>query len=458
MMKRFLYVDNFRGFTDTYVPVVDVNFLVGENSTGKTSVLGLLQMISSTDFFASTEFGSSHVKFGSFSDIVSAHSNDQSYFRIGQGWEEKIPGDKEEASAAIGFLVTYVRQGVMPYPKRFTYFRDDLRVSLNLPNYDGGNNGESPSVDYKIDENLTTSKPTTLKSLKERVFPEWIKTHSEDPDVSEYEQLQPPIPVRVPITLLLSIVLQKHFLNSSKDKKQRALFFDLMPLGSPARELTWIAPIRTTPMRAYHELASDYSPGGEHTPYVLRRLLESPKNGKFVRSLNSIGNSSGLFETIRTKTHGEDATAPFEVDVVLDGKPLNLCTVGYGVSQSLPVLVEILTRSPETWFAIQQPEVHLHPRAQASLGDVLFRRAVRDKQKFLVETHSDFMIDRFRIDFQKSKKGQKPSSQILFFERKDRQNTVTSLPIDENGELPMDQPDTYRKFFLNEEMQLLRIK
>ena len=33
------YVDNFRGFSDTYVPISDVNFFVGENSSGKTSLL-----------------------------------------------------------------------------------------------------------------------------------------------------------------------------------------------------------------------------------------------------------------------------------------------------------------------------------------------------------------------------------------------------------------------------------
>jgi AAA15 family ATPase/GTPase len=34
-----LYLDNFRGFSDQYIDIRDVNFLVGENSTGKSSVL-----------------------------------------------------------------------------------------------------------------------------------------------------------------------------------------------------------------------------------------------------------------------------------------------------------------------------------------------------------------------------------------------------------------------------------
>jgi predicted ATP-dependent endonuclease of OLD family len=50
-MKYFLFVDNFRGFQDTCIPITDVNFLVGENSTGKTSMLSLIKLFSGPDFF-----------------------------------------------------------------------------------------------------------------------------------------------------------------------------------------------------------------------------------------------------------------------------------------------------------------------------------------------------------------------------------------------------------------------
>jgi hypothetical protein len=48
-----------------------------------------------------------------------------------------------------------------------------------------------------------------------------------------------------------------------------------------------------------------------------------------------------------------------------------------------------------------------------------------------------------------------PKSQILFFERHNKRNTVTSLPIGRHGELPSDQPNGYREFFVKEEMNLL---
>ena len=193
--------------------------------------------------------------------------------------------------------------------------------------------------------------------------------------------------------------------------------------------------------------------------YLIRRILRTPTQKSAIRLRNffaNVGKTSGLFQDVQIKPYGRGANAPFELDIVLDGKALNVNSVGYGVSQALPVLVEVILRNPDTWFAIQQPEVHLHPRAQAALGDVFFELAVTDKKHFLIETHSDFTVDRFRLNYVKSK-GVKPSGQILFFERKEKHNTITPLVIGKTGELPPDQPESYRQFFIREQLNLLNI-
>ena len=68
---RFLYLDNFRGFSNTVIPLKPVNFLVGENSTGKTSLLALLNLLSSSSFWLSQDFNSADYEFGGFKDILS---------------------------------------------------------------------------------------------------------------------------------------------------------------------------------------------------------------------------------------------------------------------------------------------------------------------------------------------------------------------------------------------------
>ena len=87
---------------------------------------------------------------------------------------------------------------------------------------------------------------------------------------------------------------------------------------------------------------------------------------------------------------------------------MTIADVGYGVSQVLPILVDAL--DPEvvpgrsnvgefpTYSFLQQPEVHLHPKAQAELSSLLARLASLGDHSFIVETHSDYMVDRARIE------------------------------------------------------------
>ena len=100
--------------------------------------------------------------------------------------------------------------------------------------------------------------------------------------------------------------------------------------------------------------------------------------------------------------------APFQLQVKVRGPKANINDVGYGVSQILPILVQILNpsisknaqRDPmQAFFSLlQQPEIHLHPKAQAELSSLLVKLANSGNQSFIVETHSDYMIDRARVD------------------------------------------------------------
>jgi predicted ATPase len=130
------------------------------------------------------------------------------------------------------------------------------------------------------------------------------------------------------------------------------------------------------------------------------------------------------------------------------------------VSQILPILFDSLEAPPGQTFLLQQPEVHLHPRAQAALGSVLVAQAADRRQTFVVETHSDHLVDRVRMDV-REKRGATPLSPedvvILYFERKEGRATVHPIKIDAQGNL-IDVPAGYRDFFMLEERRLLGIK
>jgi predicted ATPase len=70
---------------------------------------------------------------------------------------------------------------------------------------------------------------------------------------------------------------------------------------------------------------------------------------------------------------------------------VNIADVGFGVSQTLPVLVALLIAEPGQLVYIEQPEIHLHPRAQYSMAQLLSEAAKRGVQ-VIVETHSTFLL------------------------------------------------------------------
>jgi hypothetical protein len=441
-MKKYLFIDNYRGFCKTTVPLADVNFMVGENSTGKTSLLGLLRILSSPSLFMGPGFGvGDEVQFGHFNEVVSAHASDRSYFTIGLV-EELAPPAKRGPSVLSRILLTYKNASGIPTLSRLTFSAGNNKIGLHI---------KGDVITFKSTSFNGASPAEDVTSLFER----WSEDHATES--SHWTKLEIPkgVPSRIdpfPIYVLMHWAVDQSNIKHSPDFSFRFAGF--------SNSLVWIAPIRTKPRRTYDEPNTTYSSEGSHTPYVIRRMLGSSHEAKVFKGfMDRVGSASGLFQSIDIKRFGNSDDAPFEVDAVLDDKALNLSWLGYGVSQSLPIFVELLDRPRNTWFAIQQPEVHLHPRAQATLGDVFFEMALRDAKRFVIETHSDFTIDRFRMNYRRkhTKQSRLPQSQVLFFQRENARNTVTPLPIGPHGELPPDQPKGYRDFFIKEELQLLDV-
>lgn len=111
-----------------------------------------------------------------------------------------------------------------------------------------------------------------------------------------------------------------------------------------------------------------------------------------------------------------------------DGQaPLPLASVGIGVSQVLPILVMGLVSSPHTLLLIEQPELHLHPRIQARLGDFFLGLAACQKQ-CLIETHGENLINQLRYHIVRSG-GQEHSNCTIYFVQQDEQGATTFVPV-----------------------------
>lgn len=77
------------------------------------------------------------------------------------------------------------------------------------------------------------------------------------------------------------------------------------------------------------------------------------------------------------------------------GTPVDLDQVGYGVSQLLPV-IDVCVHAERQIICIEEPELHLHPRLQARLGNLFATAAVMGRNQVIVETHSEAVLLRLR--------------------------------------------------------------
>jgi hypothetical protein len=230
----------------------------------------------------------------------------------------------------------------------------------------------------------------------------------------------------------------------------------LEAMNPPFPDTFSFAPIRSKPKRTYDETGGRYSPEGEHVPRLLARLLrqqpDSTDSRRVQQALLRFGKESGLFRGIHVKKLGHKVTDPFQLQIATQGPPVNVADVGYGVSQSLPIVVQSVLAATSKVMLLQQPEVHLHPRAQAALG-TFFADLVSGQDRLLVvETHSDYLVDRVRQEVAAQRI--KPEDVgILFFHKPQLETSVSELELDENGNV-LNAPAAYRDFFLQEQMNL----
>ena len=114
-----------------------------------------------------------------------------------------------------------------------------------------------------------------------------------------------------------------------------------------------------------------------------------------------------------------------EVDVALSD-------VGFGISQILPFIVQTLASSRQV-ISIEQPEVHLHPKLQADLGNLLMT-AIREpyEHQFLVETHSEHLILRLQRLVREGKLGPDDIS-VVFVSRGAGGSSARRLRLDSEG-------------------------
>jgi predicted ATPase len=110
-----------------------------------------------------------------------------------------------------------------------------------------------------------------------------------------------------------------------------------------------------------------------------------------------------------------------ELQVAIAGESAlhDLTHVGVGVSQVLPILVLSLLAEEGSTLVFEQPELHLHPRVQTRLADFFLSMTLLNKQ-CVVETHSEYLINRLRLQTAKAAGDEIAEAVVIYFVENER--------------------------------------
>jgi len=126
--------------------------------------------------------------------------------------------------------------------------------------------------------------------------------------------------------------------------------------------------------------------------------------------------------------------------------------VGFGVSYVLPIIIAAVAIKPGGTLIIENPEVHLHPKAQSELIKILGYLSLCDVQ-VIVETHSDHIINGLRVFVKENTLGDSHST-IYSITGGDQNRSIKKITIDNDGDFS-DLDDDFFDQIENDLMRLL---
>lgn len=439
-----LRCENFRCFRDTgMLELAPITLLVGENNSGKSSILQALQLpaltLQSEDPGVCLKLLHQDYDYGSFEDVVFQHDESKVVtLSFGATIDVNVMRGKKLSSETMQVMLR-LTYGYLPkrkeiYLDRFV-IEDSKGERLNIRQDKYSNSKKILVRDHK-DESAYLSR-----LIERRGF-----------------LFQPRLDPFSTFTRL-----RRKFGEKSAGKLFNDIFLDIQLIGgftSSLRKVHLLGPLRVPPSRTYlysGEMADRVGPKGDLALQNYSALLKRGKKEDIekVKSINNALYQLGFIKKLDVQKIGT-RHYEFWTQHKESSFRANLADTGFGASQVLPVVVSLYTSPPGSTLLYEQPEIHLHPAAQAELGSV-FARAYSPKKIIVIETHSENLI--LRIQTEVAKGNLKPNDVTIYYIQPNSSgHRVIPIPLNEKGKFLAEWPKGFFEENYQESLKLSKAR
>lgn len=408
------------------IEIKPVTIFVGKNSCGKSSLLRFPAVLGQT-FLARTE--SPLAFFGQFVDYGSFESVE---YRGHKG-ENRLNEIKFEVGYSIysdEFLKDYLSRWIdeETSEKMGGYLGDvfDIRIEVSLDKMKKQIGTKSVRVYYNNDLFASFSRKQDsdniyeyciYKNLEENGWKE-IKNRIEL-EIKDFMYFIPLFEFDDASCIFEEMLLNERPDESESDiEKAIDIFNNQVAVASEfvrivvdsiltdAQCMSYIGPFREGPKRIYRDTENEFrdvGAKGENLSTILLRASEKD-NGMISQISSWLKRNYGYTLEISPSFSGY-----FNILLVDDnGIESNIMDVGYGISQVLPIVTQLIRATyvenrtyvdnHDEIIMIEQPELHLHPAAQANLAELIaFSIKAKENQCILIETHSEHLIRKLQV-------------------------------------------------------------
>ena len=405
-------IEGFRAFRDSgWFNLRTLTYLVGRNSSGKSSVLTALLLLKQTldtprrsrDFRIPLNLTGPFCELGQYSDAVYNHKTSTAIcfsFRL------QYPKDPPLQARSGRPLVEIESPSVLRLERDVLYpsFKPDQLprsgdVSMKLTfSYD---RQRGPALsEVRVDAG-DLGFVVMRGSVSDRDFAYWHVYHTSLP--LRLIEIHQKLNARLPrVSRARSYRNEPPAVRRQIRQFENAAAFIADSLESVLRMTDVVGPYRPPPDRHYSFSGLDTARNGVAGEQAVSMLLAERliRPTRTQRSLNAAVSAWLKHLKLANEIKVQDLASRlrlYSLSVAGAGRRgrNSLADVGFGVSQVLPILVQGMLMRPGGIFLVQQPELHLHPDAQAGLADFFFYLGAQGVP-CIIETHSEYLLLRLR--------------------------------------------------------------